>query len=75
MSNSTLLNELKNENFDLAIVDLVYNECSLVRKMLIKNLEKLRFLYNRNYELIILLFSILLYTTFDSDPEDSKSKI
>jgi hypothetical protein len=31
LSNSTLIEELRNENFNLAIVDLVYNECSLVR--------------------------------------------
>ena len=30
LGNETLLTELKNQNFNLAIVDLIYNECSLV---------------------------------------------
>ena len=29
LSNETLKKELKDENFDLAIVDLIYNECAL----------------------------------------------
>ena len=29
LSNETLKKELKEENFDLAIVDLIYNECAL----------------------------------------------
>ena len=29
LGNETLKQELKNENFDLAIVDLLYNECAL----------------------------------------------
>ena len=29
LSNETLKNELKDENFDVAIVDLIYNECTL----------------------------------------------
>ena len=57
LSNSTLIDELKNEGFKLAIVDLVYNECSLVTiylnqietKSLISDLHQMRSI-NIKYE-------------------------
>ena len=73
LSNSTLIDELKNEGFKLAIVDLVYNECSLVTiylnqietKSLISYLHQMRSI-NIKYEQRVTEY----YTTF---PQFSKN--
>lgn len=59
LSNSTLLNELRNENFDLAIVDLVYNECSLVR------------IYKSDFFILNMLYKLNIFEQQSEVPDEN----